>query len=66
MRRLPKLLPLGRKRALLLTGLVWATWHMPLIYLTVLLPIGNPVIGVPLFYAAVVAGSFFYDYLRLR
>jgi uncharacterized protein len=57
---LPKLLPLGRKR-----GLVWATWHMPLIYLTALLPIGNPVIGVPLFYAAVVAGSFFYGYLRL-
>ena len=62
---LPKLLPLGRKRALLLTGLVWATWHMPLIFLTPLLPIGNPVIGVPLFYAAVVAGGFFYGYLRL-
>ena len=62
---LPKLLPLGRKCALLLTGLVWATWHMPLIYLTALLPIGNPVIGVPLFYAAVVAGSFFYGYPRL-
>jgi membrane protease YdiL (CAAX protease family) len=62
---LPKLLPLGRKRALLLSGLVWATWHMPLIYLTALLPIGKPVIGVPLFYAAVVAGSFFYGYLRL-
>jgi membrane protease YdiL (CAAX protease family) len=27
---LPKLLPLGRKRALLVSGLVWATWHMPL------------------------------------
>ena len=38
----PKLLPLGRKRALPLTGLVWATWHMPLIYLTALLPIGKP------------------------
>jgi len=62
---LPKLLPLGRKRALLLTGLVWATWHLPLIYLTPLLPIGNPIIAVPLFYAAVVAGSFFYGYLRL-
>jgi len=61
---LPKLLPLGRKRALLLTGLVWATWHMPLIFLTPLLPIGYPVIGVPLFYAAVVAGGFFYGYLR--
>ena len=62
---LPKLLPLGRKRALLLSGLIWATWHMPLIYLTPLLPIGNPVIGLPLFYAAVIAGSFFYGYLRL-
>jgi uncharacterized protein len=62
---LPKLLPLGRKRALLASGLVWATWHMPLIFLTSLIPVGNKVIGVPLFYAAVVAGSFFYGYLRI-
>ena len=62
---LPKLLPLGRKRALLVTGLVWATWHMPLLFLTSLIPVGNKVIGVPLFYAAVVAGSFFYGYLRI-
>jgi membrane protease YdiL (CAAX protease family) len=62
---LPKLLSLGRTRALLLSGLIWATWHMPLIYLTPLLPIGNPVIGLPLFYAAVVVGSLFYGYLRL-
>jgi uncharacterized protein len=62
---LPKLLPLGRKRALLATGLVWATWHMPLLFLTSLIPVGNKVIGVPLFYAAVVAGSFFYGYLRI-
>jgi hypothetical protein len=33
--------------------------------LTSLLPIGNPVISLPSFYAAVVAGSFFYGYLRL-
>jgi membrane protease YdiL (CAAX protease family) len=62
---LPKLLPLGRKRALLLTGLVWATWHLPLLYLTSLIPVGNRVLGLPLFYAAVVAGSFFYGYLRI-
>ena len=62
---LPKLLPLGRKRALLVSGLVFATWHLPLVFLTSLLPIGNPVISLPLFYAAVVAGSFFYGYLRL-
>ena len=61
---LPRLLPLGRARALL-CRLVWATWHMPLIFLTPLIPIGNQVIGVPLFYAAVVAGSLFYGYLRL-
>ena len=62
---LPKLLPLGRKRALLVSGLVWATWHMPLLFLTSLIPLGNKAIGVPLFYAAVVAGSFFYGYLRI-
>ena len=58
-------MPLGRKRALLGTGLVWATWHLPLLYLTSLIPVGNKVLGVPLFYAAVVAGSFFYGYLRI-
>ena len=62
---LPKLLPLGRKRALLVSGLVWATWHMPLLLLTSLIPVGNKVISVPLFYAAVVAASFFYGYLRI-
>ena len=62
---LPKLLPLGQKRALLATGLVWATWHMPLIFLTSLIPLGNKVISMPLFYAAVVAASFFYGYLRI-
>ena len=56
---------MGRKRALLVSGLVFATWHLPLVFLTSLLPIGNPVISLPLFYAAVVAGSFFYGYLRL-
>ena len=44
---LPKLLPLGRKRALLVSGLVWATWHMPLLFLTSLIPVGNKVIAVP-------------------
>lgn len=48
-----------------MSGLVFATWHLPLVFLTSLLPIGNPVISLPLFYAAVVAGSFFYGYLRL-
>ncbi len=28
---LPKLLPLGQRKALLLTGLIWGIWHWPLI-----------------------------------
>src|SRR5215217_2857281 len=62
---LPKLLSLGRSRALALSGLVWATWHMPLILLTPIFPVGNKLISLPLFYATVVAASFVYGYLRL-
>ncbi len=62
---LPKLLALGRTRALALSGLVFATWHMPLILLTPHFPVGNKVISLPLFYATVVAASFVYGYLRL-
>jgi uncharacterized protein len=61
----PRLMSLGRWRALLVVGLVWATWHMPLIFLTPLLPVGNKLISLPLFYGAIVAGSFFYGYLRI-
>jgi uncharacterized protein len=63
---LPKLLPLGRTRALALSGLVFATWHMPLILLTPVFPVGNKIISLPLFYATVVAASFVYGYLRLH
>jgi membrane protease YdiL (CAAX protease family) len=62
---LPKLLPLGRGRALALSGLVFATWHMPLILLTPVFPVGNKLVSIPLFYATVVAASFFYGYLRI-
>ena len=62
---LPKLLPLGRRRALFISGLVWATWHMPLILLTPVFPVGNKLISLPLFYGTIVAASFFYGYLRI-
>jgi CAAX protease family protein len=62
---LPKLLALGRTRALALSGLVFATWHMPLILLTPVFPVGNKLISIPLFYGSVVAASFVYGYLRL-
>ncbi len=61
----PKLLRLGRTRALALSGLVFATWHMPLILLTPVFPVGNKLISLPLFYGTVVVASFVYGYLRL-
>ena len=54
---LPKLMPLGQRRALALSGLVWATWHMPLILLTPVFPMGNRLISLPLFYGTVVAAT---------
>ena len=48
-----------------MSGLVWATWHMPLLFLTTVFPVGNKVISLPLFYGTVVAASFFYGYLRI-
>jgi membrane protease YdiL (CAAX protease family) len=61
----PRLMPLGRRQALLVVGVVWATWHMPLILLTPVFPVGNKLISLPLFYSAIVAASFFYGYLRI-
>src|SRR5215212_9889991 len=62
---LPKLLSLGRTPALTLSGLVWATWHMPFILLTPLFPVGNKLISLPLFYGTIVAASFIFGYLRI-
>ena len=63
---LPQLLPAGWTWAFVLVGLIWAAWHMPLIFLT---PIyhsaGNRLIVLPLFVATIVAGSFFFGYLRV-
>jgi uncharacterized protein len=63
---LPKLLSLGRTPALLLVGLVWATWHMPIYYfLAPLFPVGNVFIFLPLFFGSIVAASFIFGYLRI-
>ena len=64
---LPHLIQLGRSRALVLVGLVWAAWHLPMILLTPLYHAnGNRWIVLPLFVATIVAGSFVFGYLRLR
>jgi uncharacterized protein len=44
---------------------VWATWHMLLILLTPVFPVGNKLISLPLFYGTVVAASFVYGYPRI-
>ncbi len=63
---LPQLLSIGWTRAMVLVGLVWAAWHMPLIFLTPLYhALGNRLIVVPLFVGTIVAASFFFGYLRL-
>jgi membrane protease YdiL (CAAX protease family) len=62
----PRLMSLGRTRALLVVGLVWATWHMPLYYFVAkLFPVGNVLFFLPLFYGTIVAASFFFGYLRI-
>ena len=62
----PHLMSLGRNRALLLVGLVWATWHMPLIFLTPFYhAAGNKLIILPLFYGTIVGASFFFGYMRI-
>jgi membrane protease YdiL (CAAX protease family) len=62
----PRLMTLGRTRALLLVGLLWATWHQVLIFLTpVDFPTGNLLLFFPLFYGTIVAASFLFGYLRI-
>jgi uncharacterized protein len=62
----PRLMSLGRNRALFLVGLVWATWHTPLIFLTPLYhTAGNRLLVLPLFFGTIVAASFFFGYLRI-
>jgi uncharacterized protein len=63
---LPQLLSVGRTRALMLVGLIWAAWHMPLIFLTPLYhSAGNRLIVLPLFVGTIVAASFVFGYLRI-
>src|SRR3712207_5496599 len=61
---LPRLLSVGRMRALVLVGLIWTAWHMPLIFLTPLYhSAGNRLIVLPLFVGTIVAASFVFGYL---
>jgi uncharacterized protein len=64
----PHFMSLGRTRALFLVGLVFATWHMPLIFLAPAaanFPTGNLLLFFPLFYGTFVAASFFFGHMRI-
>ena len=63
---LPRLAQLGTTRALLVSGLLHALWHFPLMLLTPFLPMrGSWLILIPVFVLTLVAGGVFYGYLQL-
>ena len=63
---LPHLLPLGQRRALLLSGLLHGVWHLPLMLMTSFYHgLGNRLIVIPLFLLPLSAAGVCYGYLRL-
>lgn len=66
---LPKLLPLGEKRALLLSGVIWFCWEAPLVYFGLLdstLVRDNPVLALLCHFIQVLCVAVALGYLRLR
>ena len=63
---LSRLMHLGATRALLLSGLLFAIWHLPLMLLTPFIPVlGNWLIMIPVLVLTLTGGGVFYGYLRL-
>lgn len=63
---LPRLLGLGSRRALVLSGFLHGTWHLPLIFLTTLyLTEGNRLLTIPLFLLLLTAAGMLYGALWL-
>ncbi|MBA8793810.1 membrane protease YdiL (CAAX protease family) [Friedmanniella endophytica] len=63
---LSRLLPLGRVRAILLTGVVWGFWHTPLVLLGYEYPGANRLAALLLFVVFTVAFGALLAWLRLR
>ncbi|SFO26209.1 CAAX protease self-immunity [Geodermatophilus obscurus] len=64
---LPRLVALGERRAMLLSGLMHGIWHLPVVLLTSLyLPAGNRAVVIPMFLLCVAAGGVLMGWLRLR
>lgn len=62
---LPKLLPLGEPRALVISGIIWGLWHVPFVVLLGFHYTVHRVEGALLFTATVMLFGIYVGYLRL-
>jgi membrane protease YdiL (CAAX protease family) len=62
---LPRLLPLGRWPAILLSGTIWGIWHAPAVVLGLNYP-GHPVVGVPMMIVFCILSGAFLSWLYLE
>lgn len=64
---LPRLKDLGTNRALILSGFLFGTWHLPLIFLTPFyIGDGNRLLTVPIFLLLITAAGIIYGVMRLQ
>ena len=62
---LPKLMPLGKTKAYLLTGIVWGLWHLPLVLVGFTYP-GYPLLGALAFTFLLTGLGIYLNELTLR
>jgi membrane protease YdiL (CAAX protease family) len=63
---LPKLLPLGETKALVLSGLIWGLWHAPLVLLIGFGNYPNRLLGAVLFTLVITCLGIYFGYLRTK
>lgn len=63
---LPKLMPLGKVWAYLISGVIWGLWHLPLLLIGFTYPGANTLLAVIAFVAATTAIGIFVSELSLR
>ena len=66
---LPKLMPLGGRKAVLLVGAIWGVFHWPMIFLGFQYGLdywGAPIVGPVLFVLIILSPSVVYSWLTLR